>query len=260
MEAQLVSDPFALDGRVALVTGASSGLGRHFARTLAAHGAKVALAARRLPRLHELAGEIASAGGEATCVQMDVTDAASVRAGLAAARRELGVIDVVVNNSGVAVPKPALEADESDFDQVLDTNLRGAWLVARETARAMVEAGCAGSIVNIASILACRVGGGLSVYAASKAGLVQLTRALAMELARHRIRVNAIAPGYVRTEMNDAFFASEAGQAMVKRVPMRRLGEPAELDGALLLLASEAGSYMTGSVIVVDGGHLQSPL
>ena len=251
---------FDLNGRTALVTGASSGLGRHFARTLAVHGAAVVLAARRIERLEVLAEEIGDAGGIAHAVRMDVTDAGSVAAGLDAAGDALGVPDIVVNNSGIARPATTLDVTEADWAGVVGTNLEGAWRVAQGTARRMVDAGRAGTIINVLSILAFGVARGLGSYAASKAGLLQLTRTMAMELARHRVRVNAIAPGYVLTEMNREFFASDSGQAMMEHIPQRRIGDPSELDGALLLLASDASSYMTGSTIVIDGGHLASSL
>jgi len=251
---------FDLSGKAAIVTGASSGLGRHFVLTLARHGARVALMARRVELLAELRKEIEGFDARAVAIPLDVARRESVRQAVAAAEEELGPIAILVNNAGLAVSKPALELSEEDWDRTLDVNLRGAWLMAQETARHMVRLGHGGAIINIASITAFRVVGHLSAYAASKAALVQLTRALALELARHNIRVNAIAPGYIETEINQEYFASPAGQALVKRIPQRRLGKPEELDGALLLLASDASSYMTGSVIVVDGGHLQSPL
>jgi NAD(P)-dependent dehydrogenase (short-subunit alcohol dehydrogenase family) len=251
---------FDLSGRVALVTGASSGLGRHFAQTLARAGASVALAARRLDRLEALAKTIAEEGGRAAAIVLDVTDTASVPLAFDAAEAALGPVDVLVNNSGVARTSRVLELEERDWDFVLDTNLKGAWLVAQECARRMVSAGRGGTIVNIVSITAFRVAGGLAAYAASKAALAQLTRAMALELARDGVRVNALAPGYVRTEINQDFFDSPAGEAMIRRVPQRRIGEPEDLDGALLLLASDASRYMTGSIITVDGGHLQSSL
>lgn len=249
-----------LSGRTALVTGASSGLGRHFARTLARAGAKVALAARRADRLAELQREIEGGGGQAAAFSLDVTNAQSVTAAVAEAAGKLGPIRVLVNNAGVAVTKGVLESSEADWDQVVNTNLKGAWLVAQAAARHMAEHRQGGSIVNIASITGLRVAGQVSAYATSKAALLHLTRSMALELARHNIRVNAIAPGYIETELNQDFFASPAGEALVKRIPQRRLGKPEELDGALLLLASDASTYMTGSTIVVDGGHLQSSL
>ncbi len=251
---------FRLDGSVALVTGASGGLGAHFAAALARAGATVVLAARRAERLRRETDAITAAGGRALAVAMDVRNAASVREAFAAAEAEAGTVTVLINNSGVAVTARALELSESGWDDVMETNLKGAWLVAQEAARRMVTHGVGGSIVNVASILGLRVAGGVAPYAASKAGLIHLTRVLALEWARHEIRVNAIAPGYVLTDINREFFDSEAGQATIKRIPQRRLGRPEDLDGALLLLASDASRYMTGSVVVVDGGHMQAGL
>ncbi len=251
---------FRLDGRTALVTGASSGLGRHFARTLAAAGAAVAVAARRADKLETLVAEITAEGGHASAVSLDVTDGASVRAAFEAIAAWRGAPQVIVNNAGVAVSRPLHEQSEADWDGVLDTNLKGAWLVAQEGSRRLVAAGQGGAVVNIASITGERVAGGVAPYCASKAALLQLTRAMALELAGSGIRVNAIAPGYVATELNRDFLASSAGQRLMARIPQKRFGEPADLDGALLLLASEAGRFMTGSVIAVDGGHLVSSL
>ena len=250
---------FGLNGQHALVTGASSGLGRHFAGTLAAAGARVTVAARRQEALADTVQAIRASGGEAHAVRMDVTDAASVEQALAAAEAQFGPLGILVNNAGITGTRPALDVAESEWSSVIDTNLKGSWLVAQHAARSMRRHG-GGSIVNIASILGLRVAGGVAPYAISKAGLVQMTKALALEWARHKIRVNALAPGYIETDLNEAFFASEAGQALVRRIPQRRLGEARELDGALLLLASGAGSYMTGSVVAVDGGHLVSGL
>ncbi len=255
-----MSTIFDLGGKVALVTGASGGLGLHFARTLSGAGAKVALAARRREQLEANVASIASAGGEAMAVAMDVTDPQSVERAIAEIAESLGPATIVVNNSGIAVPGTALDVDPDGWDRVMDTNVKGAWLVSRAAAKRMIEAKLEGSIVNIASILGFRVAGQVAPYATSKAGLLHLTRALAFEWARHRIRVNAIAPGYIETDINREFFASDAGKALLARIPQRRLGRPENLDGALLLLASEASAYMTGSAIVVDGGHLQSTL
>lgn len=249
-----MTDLFSLAGRSALVTGASSGLGRHFALTLAEAGADVALAARRKDRLEALAREVEALGRRAVPVAMDVADERSVVEGVAAAWQGLGGIDVVVNNAGVSVPKFALETSAEEWRRVLDANLTGAFLVTREVARRMAERGQGGAIVNNASAIAFKVMKGLASYAASKAGLIQLTQALALEFARDKIRVNAIAPGYVLTDLNREFFATPQGAKLIERIPERRLGRMEELDGALLLLASDAGAYMTGSVILVDGG------
>ncbi len=215
--------PFRLDGRVVLVTGASSGLGQHFARLLASVGARIAVAARRADKLQGVVDDIAAAGGEARAFTLDVTDAASVRACLDAVGA-WGVPDVVINNAGVTVTRPLLEQTEEDFDQVLDTNLKGCWLVA------------------------------------TKAGVVQATKAMALELARHRIRVNALLPGYVVTDLNRDFLTSEAGNKLRSRIPSRRFGELTDLDGPLLLLASDAGAAMSGATVAVDGAHLVSSL
>jgi NAD(P)-dependent dehydrogenase (short-subunit alcohol dehydrogenase family) len=254
-----MSDPFDLSGRIALVTGASQGLGRRFARVLAEHGAAVGLAARRLDKLAELEREIAAQGGRSASVALDVTDRASIERAVATVEDTLGPIDVLINNAGVAVSKGVLEQTEADWDKVVDTNLKGAFFVAQAVAKRMVArdpkaAWGGGNIVNIASVLALDVVGHLAPYAASKGGLWQLTRTMALELARHDIRVNALAPGYIETEINRDFLATEAGERMKRRIPQRRFGTPEDLDGALLLLASHASRYMTGSIIVIDGG------
>jgi len=251
----VTQDLFSLASQVALVTGASSGLGRHFALTLARAGAKVALAARRTDKLEELAREIAAADGRALPVPLDVTDLESVNAAVDATETELGPVTVLINNAGIATTSAFIDQTDAQWRAILDTNLDGARRVAHAVAKRMVEHGQGGSIVNIASILGLRPAGGVSAYAAAKAALISLTQTMALELARHRIRVNALAPGYVETDINRDFLHSPAGQAMVKRVPLRRFGEPADLDGALLLLASGAGRYMTGGIVVVDGGH-----
>ena len=249
-----------LDGKVALVTGAFGGLGREFAHILARAGASVALAGRRVDEGRALAGTMRQAGATVTAVAMDVTDRASVDAALAEAAGSLGEIDVLVNNAGVAITRPFLDLTERDWANVLDVNLDGAFRVAQAVARRMRDAGRGGSIVNIASVLAERVAAQVAPYAASKAALVQLTRAMALELARHRIRVNALAPGYVETELNRDFFATEGGAALVKRIPQRRLGRVDDLEAPLLLLASDASAYITGATLAVDGGHAISSL
>ncbi len=249
-----------MHGRCALITGASSGLGAHFARLLAAQGARVALAARRLDRLEALARDIKAAGGTALAVACDVTDEASVVDAVARAAAGLGTLDVLVNNSGVTGRKPFLEASGEEWDSVLDTNLRGAFLMCREFARAAIAAGQGGRIVNVASILGLRTIKGVVPYSASKAGLCHMTAALAMELGPRGITVNALAPGYVETDLNRAFLQGPAGTRIAGRVPLGRLGQPEDLDGALLLLASDAGRFITGVVLPVDGGHVVSSI
>ena len=259
--ADRIENMFRVDGRRALVTGASSGLGRRFARTLAQAGAEVVVAARRAEKLGGLVEEIRALGGKCVAVSLDVTSAASIAACFSEIERMAGgPADIVVNNAGVTVTKPLLEHSEKDWDDVVDTNLKGGWMVAQEAARRLVAAKQGGSIVNIASILGERVAGGVAPYAISKAGLVQATKALALELARHDIRVNAVLPGYIVTDLNRDFLQSEAGERLRSRIPTRRFGELEHLDGPLLLLASSAGSHMTGAVLAVDGGHLVSSL
>ncbi|MCX5589980.1 SDR family NAD(P)-dependent oxidoreductase [Alcaligenes endophyticus] len=254
---------FALDGKVALVTGASSGLGRHFAQLLSQSGARVVLAARRVSRLEEDVQTIEGLGGQARAVAMDVTNAASVSAcfnQLADWGQDWAVPDVLVNNAGVTVTRSLLEQTEDDWDQVMNTNLKGNWLVGTEAARRMVAAKKGGAIVNVASILGMRVAGGVAPYAVSKAGVVQATKAMALELARHQIRVNALLPGYIATDLNKDFLESELGERLRARIPSRRFGVLTDLDGPLLLLASDAGAAMSGACIAVDGAHLVSSL
>lgn len=250
-----MTDP--LRGKTALVTGASSGLGQHFAKLLARQGAHVVLAARRRAPLEETCADIVHKGGSADVVSFDVADPAMV----AAAFAMVDVVpDIVVNNAGIPDNRPALEMDVETWDSVVDTNLKGAFLVAQAAAKAMRREGKGGSIVNIASITGIRPAGNLAAYAASKAGLIHLTKTLALEWARYGIRVNALCPGYIETALNQDFFASDAGRSLVTRIPQRRLGQASELDGALLLFASDAGSYITGASLAVDGGHLVSSL
>lgn len=257
----MYNERFSLAGKTALITGASSGLGRHFAKVLAEAGATAVITARRLERLQTLAADIESAGGKALAIQMDVTDNTSIKAAFDKAQAQLGSIDILINNAGVGDPRDFMDMSEDAWDSMMDTNLKSVWRLAQEASQRMVKAEKGGSIINIASILGLRVAPKLSHYATAKAGVIQLTKAMALELARHNIRVNAIAPGYIQTEMNDEFFTSPAGQNYIKRhMPMRRLGQEDELSGPLLLLASAAGSFMTGSVITVDGGQLINPL
>lgn len=249
-----MSTLFSLAGRKALVTGASRGLGRHFAMTLAHAGARVALASRSPSALAEVALKASAVGPNATVVALDVTDAGSVERAVASAAEKLEGLDIVINNAGVAVPKAALDLTEDDWDATVDTDLKGAFLVAQAAARHMKDAGRGGAIVNVASITAFWPAGQLAAYAAAKAGLVQLTKVLAREWARHGIRVNALAPGYIETDMNREFFKGDAGKRIVQQIPQRTLGQPADLEGALLLLCSDAGKHMTGAVVTVDGG------
>jgi NAD(P)-dependent dehydrogenase (short-subunit alcohol dehydrogenase family) len=255
-----MSYAISLEGRSALITGASSGLGRAFADMLARAGAAVALAARRRDSLEEARQQIEAAGGRAIAVAMDVTNAGSVAAAVDDAAQRQGRLDILINNAGVTLTKPFLELSEAEWDRQVDTNLKGAFLVAQAAAKIMRQQASGGAIVNIASILGLRVAGQVAAYLTSKAGVVHLTKGMALELARHRIRVNALCPGYIETDLNRAFFASDTGSAMIKRIPQRRLGQLSELEGPLLLLCSDAGSYMTGAVLAVDGGHLVSSL
>lgn len=251
-----MADLFDVSDEVILVTGASQGLGRRFAKVLAARGAAVVLAARQTAKLESLAREIEAAGGRAAAVAMDVTDTAAIASAFDAAERALGPVTVLVNNAGIAVEKLAVAQSEADWDKVLDANLKGAWFAATEAARRMIARKSGGNIVNIASVLGTGVLKAVAPYAISKAGLIQATKALALEWAAHGIRVNALAPGYIDTDINHEVWATPAGEKLVRRIPQRRVGEESDLDGALLLLASGASRYMTGSVITVDGGFL----
>lgn len=249
------SEQFSLQGRTALVTGASSGIGEVLARALAQAGARVVAAARRMERLETLVEQLQTEGFEAMAVAMDVTDADSVAAAYEAAEQRFGVVDVIINNAGVADPKNFLKIGTQDRDWVMDTNFKGVWTVAQEGARRMAAAGNGGSIINIASILGLGAASGQSVYSASKGAVIQLTRSLAIDLQRHNIRCNAIAPGWFKTEINADFFNSEQGKAYEAQMPAKRCGELEELVGPVLLLASDAGSFVNGVVLPVDGAH-----
>jgi NAD(P)-dependent dehydrogenase (short-subunit alcohol dehydrogenase family) len=245
-----------LDGRRALVTGASSGFGAHFAQLLSESGAEVVLAARRIDKLQSLQDSLIAKGGMASAVALDVSSKASVQACF----DQVGICDIVINNAGITVTRALLDQTEEDWDSVIDTNLKGGWLVATEAARRLRDAGQPGCIVNVASVLGERVAAGVAPYAISKAGVVQATKVMALELARYQIRVNALLPGYVVTDLNRDFLDSEPGQKLRNRVPTREFVQMSDLNGPLLMLASNAGAGMTGACIAVDRGHLVSTL
>jgi NAD(P)-dependent dehydrogenase (short-subunit alcohol dehydrogenase family) len=244
---------FDMTGKLAFVTGGGTGLGRQFALTLATSGAAVILGGRRVEPLQDTAVAIRESGGTVHCIALDVADAVSVQSAFKAVG-EIGMLDVVVNNAGSAVAGSLLDVTDELWDRQMDVNVKGAWHVARAAVQQMIAVRRGGSIINVASVLGSAVQKGTANYPASKAALLHLTRTMAVEWARYGVRVNALAPGYFHTDMSDGYVSSEGGQAMVRRMPMRRLGELTELGGALLLLASQASSYMTGSVIAVDGG------
>lgn len=246
---------FDVTGRVALVTGASSGFGAYFAKLLSGHGARVVAAARRLDRLESLVEEIRTANREAIAVQLDVTDPASVANAFDVAEQAFGTVDLVSNNAGVADARMAVDTDEQSWDYVVDTNLKGAWLVAREAGTRMIAAARRGTIVNTASILGLRVALATSSYSASKAGLISLTRSLALEWSRHGIRVNALCPGYFVTGISAPFLQSERGRRYLEKTPAGRSGQIEELAAPFMLLASDAGSFINGVALPVDGGH-----
>ncbi len=250
------ADMFSLKGRVALVTGASSGLGTQFARALADNGASVALVARRVDRLKALKEEIEKKGGKAIAVEADVTDRAAMARAFDAAEKAFGTVTILVNNAGIAHGGRAVEMPPEEWCKVLATNLDAVFFWAQEGARRMLAAKQRGSIVNIASVLGLAVAKGAVAYATAKAGVVQVTKALAVELAFKGVRVNAIAPGWFVTEINDDYLLSEKGTEIKREIPMGRFGNEGDLDGALLLLASDAGAYITGATIVVDGGQV----
>ena len=247
---------FRLDGKRVLITGASSGFGAHFAEVLAGAGAEVILAARRTDKLEGTAQKVRAMGGVAHTVKLDVSNPQSVKDAFDA----MPVPDVVINNAGINIEASTLDLTEDEWDQVMNTNVKGMWMVSREAIRLWINEKKPGNIVNIASILGLRVQSQLAVYTTSKAAALQLTKSLALDYARHNIRANAICPGYYVTDINREWLASDSGQKMLKRVPYRRAGELHELNGALLLLASDASSYMSGAVIAVDGAHTQSSL
>ena len=250
------ADMFSLKGRVALVTGASSGLGVQFAKALADNGASVVLVARRADRLKAVKHEIEKAGGKVIAVEADVTERAAMSASFDAAEKAFGTVTVLVNNAGIAYGGRAVEMAAEDWRRVLNVNLDAVFFWAQEAARRMLAANAKGSIVNIASVLGLMVAKGGAAYATAKAGVVQVTKALAVELAFKGVRVNAIAPGWFVTEINDQYLLSDKGAQIKREIPMGRFGQDGDLDGALLLLASDAGAYITGATIVVDGGQV----
>jgi 3-oxoacyl-[acyl-carrier protein] reductase len=247
---------FNLHGKVALITGASSGLGARFAEILAGNGAAVVLVARRAERIAALGGKIEKAGGKAIGVEADVRDRKAMTAAFDAAEKQFGTVTVLINNAGVAHAGRAVELAEEEWRRILATDLDAVFFWAQEAARRMLAAGSGGSIVNIASVLGFGVDKGVIAYATAKAGVIQLTKALALELAFKGIRVNAIAPGWIVTEMNRDYLASERGAAIKRDIPVGRFGEEGDLDGPLLLLASDAGRFVTGATIVADGGQM----
>jgi NAD(P)-dependent dehydrogenase (short-subunit alcohol dehydrogenase family) len=254
-----INQLFRLDGKTVFITGASSGIGKHCAIFMAQSGAKVAIASRRKDQLQSVVEGITQSGGQAKAFELDVTNKKSVlKCFDQLAHWSLPTI--VINNAGISVNRKLLDQTEEDWDRVIDTNLKGSWLVATEAARRLVAANIPGNIINIASVLGERVIGGVAPYVISKAGAVQLTKVMALELARHQIRVNALLPGYVITDLNREFLLSEAGQKILARIPSRRFNNLEDLNGALLLLASDASKAMTGATVAVDGGHLVSGL
>ena len=251
------ADLFSLKGRVALVTGASSGLGTQFAKALADNGAAVALVARRVDRLADMKKAIEAAGGRAVAIEADVTDRAAMLRAFDAAEKAFGTVTILINNAGIAQSsRRAIEVTAEEWRKVLSVDLDAVFYNAQEAARRMLAAKQPGTIINIASVLGFGVSKGVAAYATAKAAVVQVTKALAVELAFKGVRVNAIAPGWFVTEINADYLKGEAGEALKRAIPMGRFGKAGDLDGALLLLASDAGSYITGATIVADGGQV----
>ncbi len=252
----MAGDTYKLDGKVALVTGASSGLGQQAALALAGAGAKVAVTARRVDRLEALAAQINGAGGQAIPFALDVRDTAAIDGVVGAVEAAMGPINILVNNAGVSVVKRPEDFTTEDYDYVQETNVKGPFFLAQAVGRGMIKRGQGGKIINISSMMALRVIGKLALYAMSKAAIGQMTRQLALEWARHDIQVNAICPGYIETEMNVDLWQTPAGRGMIEAMPRRRIGTPEVMDGLLLLLASGQSDYMTGTLIPVDDGQL----
>ncbi len=255
-------NPFHLENKHIVITGASSGLGHHFSGVLCEAGANVILGARREEKIQARVDEIRAGGGHAAGIKLDVCDASSIATFLEAARETYGPIDVVINNAGVEPgAKTYTMIDEDDWDRVMETNLKAVWRISKAYTEQVVASGRKrGNIVNISSITDTRAIKGQFPYAVSKGALTRMTEVMALEAARYGIRVNALAPGYFLTDVSRVLLESERAPAFVKGIPMRRLGEFSDLDGPLLLLVSDASSYMTGSVVVVDGGHLCASL
>jgi NAD(P)-dependent dehydrogenase (short-subunit alcohol dehydrogenase family) len=245
---------FDLAGRSALITGGGTGIGKHCAEVIARHGAVVVVTGRRADMLELTVQNIRSSGGTAFAVTMDVARESSVVAGIEEATRLAGTLDILINNAGIAGSSSALDMTEQEWDAVVDVNLKGAWLCAREVARRLIAQQKGGAIVNVASILGLITQKGTAPYGASKAALIHLTRILASEWVRYRIRVNGLAPGYISSDMADSFFATPRGAKVLQLIPQRRVGAVEDLTAPLLLLVSDASSYMTGAVIPIDGG------
>ncbi len=246
----------SLAGSTALVTGASSGLGVRFATLLAEAGAAVALCARRTDRLEDVRRRIVDGGGRAVSIGMDVTDVASIRAGVAEAEAALGPIGILLNNSGVSGEQRLMDVDEATFDRTFDTNVRGAFFVAQTVAASMIRTGTAGRIVNVASVAGLKPLPRIGVYSMSKAALVMMTRAMAVEWARHGINVNALCPGYIETEINAHHWATEGGRKLVQMLPRRRIGRPEDLDAVVMMLVSGAAHFVNGAIVAADDGMI----
>jgi len=251
---------FDLSGRTALVTGASSGFGAQFSKVLAEAGAEIIACARRVDRLHDLVAQIEANGGRAHAVEMDVTNIDSVDRAFEHIDRITPAVDILVNNAGIGVPGLFVKTTEQDWDNQIETNLKAVWRISRRVVDRMRANKTSGSIINISSILGLAPGVAMTLYAISKAGVIQLTKNMALELARDNIRVNAICPGYFKTELNEAFFATEQGRDFIAGTLAKRWGEMEEISGPLLLLASDAGSFINGATLTVDGGHMVDAL
>ena len=251
----MTTELFSVEGKVALVTGAGSGLGESFAKTLATHGARVVCVARRLPTLEKVVASIEGDGGTAIAVAADVTDADALGGAFDAAERAFGLVDVLVNCAGIQATADTLAMTEAEFTGVLDTNVTGLWRAAQMCAQRLAAANKPGSIINISSILGHSARPAMAGYCASKAAVDHMTRSMALDLVQRNIRVNTLAPGYFETELTNWWLQSEEGQAAKARLPAGRFGSLHELSGPLLLLACDASSYMTGSVLTVDAGH-----